>query len=46
VEELRGVLLDQDPGLEVEAGGEAEVLVGGTGVAVAAAVLAAAVGIE
>ena len=35
-QELGRVLLDQDAGLEVEAGGEAEVLVGGAGVAVVA----------
>ena len=40
------LLLDQDPGLEVEPRREPEVLVAGPGVAVDAAVLAAAVGVE
>ena len=45
-QQLRRTLLDQYPALEVQSGGEAEVLVGGTGVAVDAAVLAAAVGVQ
>ena len=45
-QQLRRVLLDQDLRLEVEAGGEAEVLVRGAGEAVDAAVLAAAIRVD
>jgi hypothetical protein len=43
---LWGVFLYQDPGFEVEAGGEAEIFVGGTSVAVDAPMLASPVRIE
>ncbi|MEC9241960.1 MAG: hypothetical protein VYA48_04820, partial [Gemmatimonadota bacterium] len=45
-EQLRGVLLDEDTGFEIEAGGESEVLVGGAGVAVDAAVFTTSVWID
>ena len=45
-EQLGRTVLDEDPALEVESGRESQVLVGRPGVAVDAAVLAAAVGVE
>src|SRR5207253_870117 len=45
-QQLRGVFLDHDAGLEVETGREAEVLVGGTGETVDATVLTTAVRID
>ena len=45
-QQFRRTVLDQYPALEVQSGGETEVLVRGTGVAVDAAVLAAAVGVQ
>lgn len=45
-EEIGGVVLGEEAGFEVEAGGEAEVLVAWSCVAVDAPVLAAAVGVE
>ena len=45
-QEFGRVFLDHDFGFEIEAGGEAEILVEGAGVAVDAAVLAAAIGID
>jgi len=45
-EEVGGGLFDEDFGFEVEACGEAEIFVGGAGVAVDAAVGAAAIGVE
>jgi hypothetical protein len=44
--QLRGALLHQDLGLEVEAGGVAEVLVGRPRIAVGAAVFAPAIGVQ
>jgi hypothetical protein len=42
-QELRGIVLDEDLGLKIQASGEAEIFMGGTGITIDTAVLTSAV---